>query len=282
MSVLSADECSGWPGPHQPLFAAVNHGRHTPMRAGSCIRGFAGICRDAMALLARYFATKRRLCYAAQDFGAYREGVVMKIVHLCFAFFAGVVSAPVAFCATISLDPKAGFLRIENDTGAVAAPAIDLLALGLGSGDRIRLDGRGAYDRGGGFGAFFDLIGVLSASATLLPGDLLNRVPGAIDAGVDIATLPTNFGGSPTDIPEDFWISAFDGSIRGGEITIPDGARFLFVGTADTYFEDNQSLGGWALDITKVAAVSVPPALPSLAFGLAAMAVFRRRGRAPR
>ncbi|MEO9819212.1 MAG: hypothetical protein ABJM90_00825 [Paracoccaceae bacterium] len=157
------------------------------------------------------------------------------------------------------------------------APAIQLSSLGLTAGDQVRLEGAGSYDRGGGFGEFFDLIGVFSADDTLLSGNLLNRVPGAIDAGVDVFTLPTNFGGSPTDIDEDFWISLFDGSLRGGIITIPDNAQFLFVGTADSFFEDNVSLGGWALNINKVETVPLPPALPLLALGLVGMVAFGRR-----
>jgi len=200
----------------------------------------------------------------------------MKLVHLCFAISTYLFLAPIAYSATIPLDPTAGFLRTENDPGATNAPAIQLSALGFNAGDRVLLEGVGSYDRGGGFGEFFDLIGVFSSSETLLPGSELNRVPGAIDAGIDVMTLSTNFGGSPTDISEDFWISLFDGSTRGGEITIPDGALFLFVGTADTYFEDNVSLGGWALEINKVAAVPLPPALPIMVLGLAGLAVAKR------
>lgn len=200
----------------------------------------------------------------------------MKFVHSCSTILACVFLAPVAYGATISLDPKAGFLRTENDPGATLASAIQLSALGISPGDQVRLEGVGSYDRGGGFGEFFDLIGVFSSSNTLLPGNLLNRVPGAIDAGTDVPTLPTNFGGSPTDIPEDFWISEFDGSFRGGEITIPGGALFLFVGAADSYFEDNVSLGGWALEISKVAAVPLPPALPLMVLGLTGIAMLRR------
>jgi len=216
------------------------------------------------------------LSYTAKDFSEHQKDVDTKFVHICSAISTCVFLAPAAYGATIPLDPTASFLRTENDLGATLAPAIQLSDLGVSAGDQVRLEGVGSYDRGGGFGEFFDLIGLFSSSNTLLPSNLLNRVPGAIDAGTDISTLPTNFGGSPTDIPEDFWISLFDGSVRDGEITIPNGALFLFLGTADSYFEDNVSLGGWALEINKVAAVPLPPALPLMALGLAGIAMLGR------
>ena len=72
------------------------------------------------------------------------------------------------------------------------------------------------------------MIGVFSSSATLLPTDQLNRVPGAIDAGVDIVTA----GSRDTDIAQDFAI----GSLK---IRIPAGAKYLFVAAPDNFSSDN-------------------------------------------
>lgn len=178
--------------------------------------------------------------------------------------------------ATINLDPKAGFLRTENDLGALEASPIDLTSLGFVSGDVIKLTGQGSYDRGGGFGTFFDLIGVFSSTNALLAGNLLSRVPNAIDAGIDVSTLPTNFGGSPTNISEDFLISNFDGSNRGVTLTIPTNATFLFVGTNDSYFEDNIVIDSWALNIESVPSVPLPASLPLLLAGLAGFGLVRK------
>ena len=76
------------------------------------------------------------------------------------------------------------------------------------------------------------MIGVFSSSPTLLATDKLNRVAGAIDAGVDTVTGPTYSGNRDTDIPQDF-------SIRSLKIRIPEGARYLFVAAPDNFYSDN-------------------------------------------
>jgi len=185
--------------------------------------------------------------------------ILRSILCCCFLVFANS-----ALAVTINLDPKSGFLRTENDPGASNAVAIDLFALGFSAGSQIRLTGTGSYDRGGGFGTFFDLIGVFSSSSTLLPANNTFRVLGAVAAGTGVTTLPTNFGGSTTDIPEDFWISAYDGSVRSVAVTIPASVQFLFVGAADTYFEDNLSNGNWAVDVSSITAIPLPASIWSL------------------
>ena len=79
------------------------------------------------------------------------------------------------------------------------------------------------------------LIGLFSASSELKSIDNLNRVPGAIDAGIDYKTGKTLQGNLPTDIPEDFIIrSPFESRIE-----IPNRAKFLFLCIADIYYPDN-------------------------------------------
>ena len=79
------------------------------------------------------------------------------------------------------------------------------------------------------------LIGLFSTSSELKSIDNLNRVPGAIDAGIDYKTGKTLLHDLPTDIPEDFIIrSPFESRIE-----IPSEAKFLFLCIADIYYPDN-------------------------------------------
>ena len=52
------------------------------------------------------------------------------------------------------------------------------------------------------------MIAVFSSSSTLLASNGPHRVPGAIEAGVDVVTATTFFGDVATDIPQDFAIPA--------------------------------------------------------------------------
>ena len=184
------------------------------------------------------------------------RGAVLVSLFCCLGF------ASFAATQTVSLDPRDSFLRVENDPGAQTSQAQSLSNLGFAPGDVVRLTSFGSYDRGGGFGTFFDLIGLFSTTNAILPGTQLNRVPGALDIGLNVATRPTNFGGSATDIGEDFLISTFDGSRRSVTIAVPNGAAFLFFGTADTYFEDNQTLSPWGVRLSKVTAVPLGSTAP--------------------
>jgi hypothetical protein len=90
------------------------------------------------------------------------------------------------------------------------------------------------------------LIGLFSTSSELKSIDNLNRVPGAIDAGIDYKTGQTLLRDLPTDIPEDFIIrSPFESRIE-----IPSKAKFLFLCIADIYYQDNS--GSIQVTITKL------------------------------
>ena len=139
----------------------------------------------------------------------------------------------------ISLNPKATYLHLASSDSGLAAVAIDLAALDCHPGDQVRLERLGQFDNGPQAEIFVSLLGVFSSSNVLLAPANFNRVPGAIDAGVDINTACSYYGCEATNIPQDFAIGASDGSFTSVCLTIPAGAAYLFVGPHDSLFEDN-------------------------------------------
>ena len=135
--------------------------------------------------------------------------------------------------SVIGIDARCTFLRTNNEAPAPSWP-INLAHLGLKPGDLIRLDALGDFSYSGREmpDEVTAMIGVFSSSPTLLATDKVNRVAGAIDAGVDTVTGRTYSGNRDTDIPQDF-------SIRSLKIRIPEGARYLFVAAPDNFYSDN-------------------------------------------
>jgi hypothetical protein len=135
--------------------------------------------------------------------------------------------------SVIGIDSRSTFLRTNGEAASPSWP-INLANLGLKAGDLIRLDVLGDFSYSGGEmpDEVRQMIGVFSSSATLLPGDRLNRVAGAIDAGAEAVTEPTLIGRRDTDIAQDFPI----GSLK---IRIPAGAKYLFVAAPDIFNSDN-------------------------------------------
>jgi hypothetical protein len=161
-----------------------------------------------------------------------------------------------------SIDSKATYLRTGlPDVGALDAVVIDLINLGILPGSTIRLQQLGSFRAIGGFGddTSIGMGGVFSSSSTLLDRNLLNRVPGAIDAGIDNFTGLTRDGDLSTDIPEDFRITDI-------QLLVPAGANFLFVGALDSRFQDNTDLDrDFAVQISTVALpppISNPESIP--------------------
>lgn len=161
-----------------------------------------------------------------------------------------------------SIDPRATYLRTSSlDVGALDAVVFDLINLGVLPGSTIRLQQLGNFRPIGNPGPEFSTAmgGVFSSSSTLLPRNFLNRVPGAIDAGIDNFTGPTNLQNLSTDIPEDFRITDI-------QLIVPVEAKFLFVGALDSQFQDNTDLDrDFAVQISTVAPpppVSNPESIP--------------------
>lgn len=146
-----------------------------------------------------------------------------------------------------SLDPSGTYLRVNEESPPDAVP-INLLSLGINPGDIITITRLGDYQRSSfapfDSDTFLDVTAVFSSSSSLGPPGDLKRVVGAIAAGLDFMTVPTFFGDLPTDIPEDFEVSNFDGTVTSVTVQVPAGARFLFLGTADSLFFDNTDPDG--------------------------------------
>jgi len=153
--------------------------------------------------------------------------------------------APMAMAIDVAINPRATYLRTNQDNGSLDAVPIVLADLGLGSGERVRLTRLGgfSYIAGGQDDAGDTMVGVFSASAVLLPANQQIRVQDAIEAGADWVSSPTYHGNLPTDIPQDFLIGRRDVQDF-VEITIPVGATHLFACAHDSLYYDNGDANG--------------------------------------
>jgi hypothetical protein len=102
----------------------------------------------------------------------------------------------------------------------------------------LRITQPGDFDPGPGGDTANSLLGIFSATSTLLSKGNLDRVADAIDAGFDFVSSPTYFGGQATDVAEDFVI-AFGTQQRDLTVTVPTGAAYLFLAPHDSYYQDN-------------------------------------------
>jgi hypothetical protein len=171
----------------------------------------------------------------------------------------GIASAQVQ----IPINPKATYLGISNDPAALPAPGIPLSALGVSPGQWLSISTVGAFSGNGSSDTMRNLVCVFSSTSQLLtatPG-LLNRVPGAIQAGADYVTNNTYYGPHPTDIPQDFVVTRNQWA-NGTLVKVPAGANFLFFsvyGTVNyTFFGSNTDANS---DYFAVFTVVTPSAL---------------------
>lgn len=169
------------------------------------------------------------------------------LATLTLAVVSSLVPAAAGAQEVLPVNPRATYLHTANaDANVLPAVAIDLSALGLQPGDPIRLERLGAFTPGGSLPDQQSLIGVFSSTDQLDPRTFTHRVPGALEAGMDVVSIPTYLGAQPTDIPEDFAITG-----AGTVLEVPAGAQFLFVSPNDSYFSDNSDPDGdYALRIT--------------------------------
>lgn len=193
-----------------------------------------------------------------------------KFLHI---FILGLVlcfSHSEALATTISIDPLRTFLFTNNDpdwgTGSVPySIPIALGDLGISGGEFIQLERLGSfYDGTYGYGAGIntlslqtstEMIGVFSSNNVLWAPNVLNRVPGAIDADIPVVTWNTLYGNLSTDIPQDF-------RIANTIVQVPLGANYLFVAAEDIYYSDNSDPDGdYGVRITRLASVPEPATL---------------------
>ena len=186
------------------------------------------------------------------------------IIRILFVLFAGtavlnVLTLPASAQAiVIALNPKATYLRTNNDSGSLNAAAIRLSDLGLSPGRQVKLESLGDWRNASNrTDSLHGLTGIFSGSNILLSADQLHRVQDAISAGGTPAITEIAYQGSlPTDIPEDFLVSLNDNSVNGTVVTIPAGAKYLFVSAFDDLFGDNDDPNSnWKLQITPADAI---------------------------
>lgn len=162
----------------------------------------------------------------------------------------------------IPVNPKATYLRTNNDASAVPAPGIPLSALGVAAGQWLRITTVGNYSDGGAGDTQRGLVCLFSANPTLLPNSagLLERVPGAILAGPAVATPNTYYGNQSTDVPQDFVVSRNSWN-NGVLVKVPTGANYLFLAVNDpnySFYGNNVDPNS---DFQAVFTVETPPLL---------------------
>lgn len=178
---------------------------------------------------------------------------ILKGLALAVAVLAAVMPrsaiAQSALPVTVPLDPARTYLRTSADPDARDTSPFELAALGLRSGEMIQIDRLGFY-RNGAPPRFTDrvsgMIGIFSASATLLSSDHSRRVVDALDAGFDFSSPATCQGGVPTDVPEDFQISPTftTAPIASIVVRVPERATHLFIAAIDCFYGDNDDPNG--------------------------------------
>jgi hypothetical protein len=194
-----------------------------------------------------------------------RRITVAKIFHVLVLSCVACFAYGEAQATTISIDPLKTFLFTNNDPwsglGSVAGSVpIALGDLGISGGDTVRLEMLGDwYDGHAGYSGnvssldvVSEMIGVFSNSSTLLAPNMLNRVPGSLDAGLSMTSWNTLFGNLSTDIPYDF-------GITNTLVQVPFGATHLFVAAHDIYYSDNSDPDGdFGVRINRIASVPEP------------------------
>jgi len=150
------------------------------------------------------------------------------------------------------VDPRRTFFRTYNDSPVYDSIPLELAAMDIFAGDWLRLRTLGDFDLGAAFDdTYTRMHAVFSSSSTLLGQDQQYRVPGAIDAGVDVVSASTYHGSRPTDFPEDFEVTDV-------VVQVPAGALYLFVCGRDTLYHDNSDPDGdFRIGITKLRLVGL-------------------------
>ena len=175
---------------------------------------------------------------------------IIKLAY--FGLMLSILLLVASFGVWASVNAANGFVEVDvpvrgtylypdpQNTAAIEPPGIaDLQSNGFSAGDRILITFEGSIDVYGGsdYVPVTALWGVFSSTNELLPVSEADRVPTAIDAGVDTDTGETFFSHEKTDIPEDFEISPSTGF----SIEIPQNAKYLFISVRDSWYPDNTS-----------------------------------------
>jgi hypothetical protein len=132
----------------------------------------------------------------------------------------------------IPVNPRATYLRINNDASALPAPAVPVSALGVSVGQWVRITTTGGFSASGSPDTERNLIAVFSSTPTLLANATgqVSRVPNAILAGPSYVSGNTSSGALSTDIPQDFIVGR-TGWSNGTLVQVPAGATHVFLST---------------------------------------------------
>ncbi|PAP77812.1 hypothetical protein [Rubrivirga marina] len=135
----------------------------------------------------------------------------------------------------IPVDPRQTYTLTWKDD-AIDAPAVRLADYGVAPGDVVCGQAVGDFYTEPGVLAssrgYPQMTAIFSSDASLLPSDQRVRVKGAVDTADDVPTLATAIDGLDTDVAEDF-------DATSGCVTVPDGARYVFLAPYDAYYGDN-------------------------------------------
>jgi len=197
----------------------------------------------------------------------------MKRCLLCFSLLA---LAGISSANLFLINSPATYLRANGESPFFTIP-VDLNANGFFAGQTVILSRAGSYNENGGPNpTAFGLTAVFSSTNVLLPSNLLNRIPGAIDAGTDWTSPSTLVGNLPTDIAEDFEVDNFTGTANGVTLTIPAGALYIFAAAEDNFFSNNNNTPEFYLSIAR----PVPEPISVAVLGTGVLCLLRKRKRA--
>lgn len=178
----------------------------------------------------------------------------LRCVPLVVALACGLA----AQSATFPLDPRATYLRTNNDSPA-APLVVALASLPAAPGTWLRVGTVGAFRHvSGGQDTTRSLCAVFSNGSQVLASSVQHRVPGALRAGPSFPGANTYHGALPTDIPEDFFASrtSWSDSVL---VEVPPGATHLIAGVHDSLYNDNVDPNGdFAAVITVLGSTPLP------------------------
>lgn len=189
------------------------------------------------------------------------------------AAFAVLVLAPaVSRAVDVPVVSNATYFRPDRAESPPSASAVALAPLGIAPGMVLDVRSVGDWNNGPGGDIYSPMMVVFSSSATLLDRFQRYRVPGALGVGRNNITLITCPSSDSLDIPQDFLVDQ-DTTI----VTVPAGAAYLFVSTADCYWIDNTDPDhDLKLRLTPLGLADVPASTPADAALLASPNPFAR------
>jgi PEP-CTERM motif len=209
-------------------------------------------------LLARFFLQQLFMLveyYSNTQSSNKKKGNEMKRFATLFSVILTAFASPGTARADIILtDPTESYLFANFGSPPPNAVPIALSSLSFAptAGQYITIAAYGTYDPfGGGHNTYTLSSGVFSSTSTLLPPNVLNRVPGALSTNApQHVTQPVEGTGSSTDIPQDFLISDSPSGQTSITVQIPIGANYLFANVDDSYYPDNTAPTGFGFNIT--------------------------------